>query len=71
MGSMTVTHTELLEDGPVFSSVWWPYEPAPAGPDLRPLIPQKQFTEEHYLNMLRKLLPFGHIWNFPVELVGD
>lgn len=67
MSSMTVTHTELWEDGPLSSAVWWPYNPVYTGPDLRPLIPAKKFNEDDYLNMLRKLMPFGYAWNFPVE----
>lgn len=71
MSVMSVTQTELWEDGPLFAAVWWPFNPAYAGPDLRPLIPAKQFGEAEYLNMMRKLMPFGYAWNFPVEPEGD
>ena len=59
---MTMVQVELWEDAFVRSSVWWPFNPVSGDPDLRPLIPQKKYTELEYTRMMHKLLPRGRIW---------
>lgn len=63
---ISITQVKLWEDDFVGSSVWWPFNAESGDPDLRPLIPSKKYTESEYLRMLSKLLPPGHIWEFPV-----
>jgi len=70
-GGLTITGVELWEDDGVRSSAYWPFETASPLPDLNPVVPQQRFFTFDYLQMLRRLLPTGFIWRFPIGEPDD
>jgi hypothetical protein len=70
MNNMNLTSVETWHEDTVSSSVWWPYY-TPSYPDLKPLQPKKTYNNFSYLQMLKKLTPYGRIWEFPIGEAGD
>lgn len=69
---LTFTTVDLWEDAFVRTSLYWPFDPdSGTGNNYAALKIGKRFQLFDYLKMLTRLLPFGHIWRFPIGEPSD
>jgi len=68
----TFTSVDIWEADFVWESLYSPFAPASGqGNNYDHLKAIQRFQLFDYLKMLRKLLPFGHIWRFPIGEPSD
>ena len=62
---------EIWGEDSIHSNVWYILDDSSTENNYNDLIKRQEHYTWDYLRMIQKLLPYGHIWNFPIGEPGD